>query len=82
MEVGESGTFCAGTDSLQLLRSRAIFYLKLQAKLLLPASTIHPLADEMETFHTLGSSVGLQGLSEKLVNMNISDTVERDSFVI
>jgi hypothetical protein len=51
MEI-EGDTFWAGTDSSLLLRSLAMFYLKLQAKLLLPASTMQSVVDEMEAFQT------------------------------
>jgi hypothetical protein len=78
VEVDEGGTFCAGTDLSQLLRSLAMFCLKLQAKFLLPASTIQSIVDEMETFQTLGFSVALQGLYEKLVSMNIPDPIAKD----
>jgi hypothetical protein len=78
MEIDDCSVSCPVTDTSQLMRSLALFYLKLQAKLLLPASTIQSIVDEMETYHTLGLSVGLKNMSEKLASLNLPETFVKD----
>ena len=59
-------------NSSKYLDSLALFYLKLQAKLLLPASTIQTIVEEMKTIHNLGQSLQFQQLSAVLSRFNVS----------
>lgn len=59
-------------DSL-FLRNLALFYLKLLAKLLLPASTIQTIIEDMQSIHDLSQSQLFSKLNEKLLQMGISD---------
>ena len=53
-------------DQAQLIDNLALFYLKLQAKFLLPGSTIQSIADEMQNIHDLDQSLVYKRLSQKL----------------
>jgi len=55
-------------DSL-FLRNLALFYLKLQAKLLLPASTIQTIIEDMQSIDDLSQSQLFSKLDEKLRQM-------------
>jgi len=68
MATSETGS---NADSELFTRNLALFFLKLQSKLLLPASTIQSIVEEMETLHNLGLSVVLKNLSGKLLNLNV-----------
>lgn len=70
----ESVTDQAATmDNSQFMRNLALFYLKLQAKFLLPASTIQTIVEEMGSIHNLGLSIGLKTLSERLSHLNVDE---------
>lgn len=58
-------------DSL-FLRNLALFYLKLQAKLLLPASTIQKIIEDLQSIHDISQSQLLFKLHEKLHVLVIS----------
>lgn len=58
-------------DSL-LLRNLALFYLKLQAKLLLPASIIQKIIEDFQSIHDISQSQLLFKLHEKLHVLVIS----------
>ena len=62
------------TDSSQFVHSLAMFYLKLQAKFLLPATVIQSIMDEMQNLHTLGFLCGLKNLSGRLLELNICES--------
>ena len=61
-------------DTEQFMHSISLFYLKLQAKFLLPASTIQSIVEEMEMIHNVGLSVGLTKLSERLSNLGVDES--------
>lgn len=63
-------------DSL-FLRNLALFYLKLQAKLLLPASTIQTIIEDLQSIHDISQSQLLFKLNEKLHVLGISDEAMR-----
>jgi len=48
------------------LRNVTLFYLKRQAKLLLPESTIQGIVEEFQNIHDIGQSYFLSKLREKL----------------
>ena len=56
----------------QLKNSLALFYLKMQAELLLPASTIQIVLGDFNDLHTVGESYRLSRLSQRLTELNIS----------
>lgn len=69
----DEGLACSAVDSDQFLHSLALFYLKLQAKFLLPASTIQSIIDDFEAVHHIGQLHLLGKFREKLSLLNISD---------
>ncbi|XP_039907141.1 uncharacterized protein LOC120745971 isoform X1 [Simochromis diagramma] len=61
-------------DSHSYLRNMCLFYLKLQGQLLIPASTIQSIAEEMQNVHELGQAYTINKVSCLLKNeMNLSD---------
>jgi len=58
-------------DETLFLQNLTLFYLKLQSKLLLPASTIQTIIDGFESAHELGLSNSLNILNEKLKDLGI-----------
>jgi len=62
------------TDSAQFVHSLALFYLKLQAKFLLPATIIQSIVEEMQNLHNFGLSCGLKNLSDRLLGLNICES--------
>lgn len=58
----------------QFFRNLAMFYLKLQAKFLLPASVIQTIIEDYQQMHDLSQSDLLFKLKEKLVNLGIAET--------
>ncbi len=61
-------------DSQSYLRNMCLFYPKLQGQLLIPASTIQTIVEEMQNVHDLGQAYTLTKLSSLLKNyMNLSD---------
>ena len=58
-------------DENLFLQNLTLFYLKLQSKLLLPASTIQTIIDGFQSAHELGLSNSLNILSEKLKELRI-----------
>ena len=64
-------------DDTLFLRNLALFYLKLQANLLLPSSTIQTIIDDLQSIHDISQSQFLFKLNEKLHALGISDDVIR-----
>lgn len=61
-------------DSQSYLRNMCLFYLKLQAQLLIPASTIQTIVEEMQNVHELGQTYTITKVSSVLKNdMSLSD---------
>lgn len=60
-------------DSQSYLRNMCLFYLKLQGQLLIPASTIQTIVEEMQTVHELGQGYTLNKVSSLLTNLSLSD---------
>lgn len=61
-------------DSQSYLRNMCLFYLKLQGQLLIPASTIQTIVEEMQNVHELGQAYTLTKVSSLLKNdMSLSD---------
>jgi hypothetical protein len=57
----------------QYIDNLALFYLKLQAKFLLPGSTIQSIVDEIQNIHDLDQTLQYKRLSQKLSVFGISD---------
>ncbi len=60
-------------DESLFLRNVTLFYLKLQAKLLLPESTIQGIVEEFQNIHDIGQSYFLSKLKEKLALLELSE---------
>nr|XP_055062822.1 uncharacterized protein LOC129445851 isoform X2 [Misgurnus anguillicaudatus] len=61
-------------DSQAYLRNMSLFYLKLQGQLLIPASTIQTIVEEMQNVHELGQAYTIAKVSSFLKNdMSLSD---------
>jgi len=60
------------------LKSIAMFYLKLQAKYLLPASTIQHIVEEFKTVNAFGQQHLCAWLRDKLKSCNVSDDIVAD----
>ena len=58
----------------QYLTSLGLLYLKLQAKLLLPASTIQTLMEEFQNIHRLGRSHLFNKLHCQVANFGLSES--------
>ena len=59
-------------DETLFLKNLALFYLKLQAKLLLPSSVVQTTIEDMQSVYDVNQSHLLFKLNEKLVHMIIS----------
>jgi len=70
--TGTSGTDIPVVEKTQLLDNLALFYLRLQSKYLLPATTIQIIVDEMQTVHDLDQALTFRHLAEKLISLGIS----------
>lgn len=53
---------------VSLLRNMCLFYLKLQGQLLIPASTIQTIVEEMQNVHELGQAYTITKVSSLLKN--------------
>ena len=71
----EGNLLINAVDKDQYLHSLALFYLKLQAKTLLPASTIQDIIDEFQQIHSVGQSNLCSKLQERLLSLNVSEPV-------
>ena len=74
---GPEETNCAASDTVDeesYLRTISLFYLKLQAKLLLPASTIQQIIEEFQEIHDIGLSHLFGKLQDKLAIYNIPES--------
>ena len=60
-------------DETLFLQNLTLLYLKLQAKLLLPASTIQTIIEDFQNAHELGLSHSFSILSEKLKVLGIPE---------
>ena len=60
-------------NNTQFMHSLALFYLKMQAELLLPASNIQMLLCDFNDIHLAGESYKSSKVSRKLKELNISD---------
>ena len=69
----EASDFVIDVNQDQYLRSVALFYLKLQAKFLLPSSTIQNIIEEYQDIHSIGHAHLLSKLKEKLGTLAISE---------
>lgn len=61
-------------DQSQFLSNLALFYLKMQAKMLLPASTIQTIIEEFQEVHSSGMKCVLSKLHEKLSTLKLQDS--------
>lgn len=62
-------------DESLFLQNITLLYLKLQSKLLLPASTITTIIEDFQNAHEIGLSHALKILSEKLKALEISEAI-------
>jgi len=63
-------------NSQSYLRNVCLFYLKLQGQLLIPASTIQTIVENMQNVHELGQAYTITKVSSLLKNdMSLSDEV-------
>lgn len=60
-------------DESLFLQNLSLFYLKLQAKLLLPATTIQTIIEEFQNVHDIGLTHLLKKLSDKLTVLGIPE---------
>jgi len=61
-------------DETLFLKNLALFYLKLQAKLLLPSSVIQTIIEDMQSVYDVNQSHLLFKLNEKLVTLGVPET--------
>ncbi|KAM3614942.1 uncharacterized protein V6R79_021097, partial [Siganus canaliculatus] len=64
-------------DDTLFLKNLALFYLELQARLLLPSSTIQTIIEDLQSIHEINQSQLLFKLSEKLHAIGIPDDAIR-----
>ncbi|XP_013855791.1 uncharacterized protein LOC106511580, partial [Austrofundulus limnaeus] len=62
-------------DSESYLRNVCLFYLKLQGQMLIPASTIQIIVEEMQNIHELGQAYTMSKVTSLLKNMSLSEEV-------
>ena len=67
------GGLITSVDQEQYLNSLALFYLKLQAKFLLPSSVIQNVIEEFQEIHNLGQTHLFSTLRQKLVSLDVQD---------
>ena len=72
-EEAQANIFPKCADESLFLNSLALFYLKLQAKQLLPSSVIHTIIKELQDVHDACQSHLFHKLKEKLVTLDISN---------
>lgn len=78
-EVGETPeVFPNRANESVFLKSLAQFYLKLQAKLLLPASVIQTIIEGFLDIHDINQSHLLDRLKEKIITLGISESDTED----
>lgn len=61
-------------DETQFLKNLALFYLKMQAKLLIPATTIQTILEEYQEVHNAGMEYLMPKLREKITTLNLPNT--------
>lgn len=59
------------TDGAPFLKNLALFYLKMQAKFLLPATTMQCIIDEFQEVHNIGMKRAYEKIEEKLTELDI-----------
>jgi len=80
-DVVDTGDDCIETHLLNVneqdafLKSIAMFYLKLQAKFLLPATTIQQILEEYKIVNAVGQQHICAWLQEKLKSCNVTDDI-------
>jgi hypothetical protein len=72
-EVNEGNAIKQTVDENNFINNLALFYLKMQAKMLLPATTIQTLIGEFQQIHDIGQSHMRSVLHDKLSNAGIDD---------
>lgn len=71
---GEQSDVCPeSADAAQFLKNLALFYLKLQAKMLLPSSVIQTIIEDFQEIHDISQSRLLFKLKEKLDALGVTD---------
>lgn len=71
---GEQSDVCPeNADATQFLKTLALFYLNLQAKLLPPSSVIQVILEDFQNIHDISQSHLLFKLKEKLVALGVSE---------
>lgn len=74
MSTASAASDMPQNDSQSYLRNICLFYLKLQVQLLIPASTIQTIVEEMQNVHDLGQAYTITKVSSLLKNdMSLSD---------
>ena len=73
-DVDDDQELLTSVDQDQYLNSLALFYLKLQAKFLLPSSVIQNIIEEFQKIHQIGQGHLLSKLQEKLTALGVADT--------
>jgi len=61
-------------DTDGFMNNLAMFYLRMQAKMLLPASTIQTLIEEIQEVHTTGLTHLLSRMHEELTKLNVPES--------
>ncbi len=61
-------------DQSQFFNNLALFYLKMRAKMLLPATTIQSIIEEFQELHNTGMKFVLSKVHEKLTILNLQDS--------
>lgn len=62
------------TDKSQYLKNLALFYLKMQAKLLIPATTIQTIVEEYQEVHNADVKYIMSKIRERMATLNIPET--------
>lgn len=71
MSTASAASDMPENDSQSYLRNMCLFYLKLQGQLLIPASTIRTIVEEMQNVHDLGQAYTITKVSSLLKNYMI-----------
>lgn len=61
-------------DKSQYLKNLALFYLKMQAKLLIPATTIQTIVEEYQEVHNADVKYIMSKIRERMATLNIPET--------
>lgn len=74
----ESDVFPESADSATFLQNLALFYLKLQAKYLLPVSLIQRIVEDFQGVHDVNQSHLLSEMQKKLSALSVNEGVIRE----